>query len=237
MVCCLFIICSSYLTPSRTSPGKKVVTSVIPQPSAQPVLEEDANSLYESFGLSDLGLSKDAFRTAYKGYNNLKKKGRVDDTRYLTICDFSQSSRKKRLYVLDMENEEVVMNTFVAHGRNSGYEYATKFSNTPSSHRSSLGFYVTLNTYQGDHGLSLRLKGLEPGFNDKAYSRAIVIHGAGYIEDSYLNRSGRMGRSFGCPAIPKSESDEIINTIKDGTLVFVYHPTATYLKRSRILNG
>lgn len=164
------------------------------------------------------------------------KKNKLERQRYLTICDFSQSSGRKRLYILDMENNEIVRQTYVAHGKNSGREYASRFSNRPSSLQSSLGFYLTMKTYHGEHGLSLRLQGLEAGINDKAYRRAIVIHGAGYIERSYLSQAGRMGRSFGCPAVPASESKTIINTIKEGTLVFIYHPGAGYLKKSKILN-
>jgi hypothetical protein len=112
----------------------------------------------------------------------------------------------------------------------SGGEFARQFSNKPESHQSSLGFYVTKNTYFGQHGLSLRLEGLEKGINDKAYRRAIVLHGATYIGE------GHMGRSFGCPAVPKHESKKIIQTIKDGTCLFIYHPNKQYLSKSTILN-
>jgi hypothetical protein len=123
-----------------------------------------------------------------------------------------------------------VLNTYVAHGRNSGGEYARKFSNKIKSLQSSLGFYVTKKSYTGEHGLSLRLDGVEPGINDKAYRRAIVMHGASYIGE------GLMGRSFGCPAVPKKESKTIINTIKNGTCLFIYHPEKKYLQSSKILN-
>ena len=129
------------------------------------------------------------------------------------------------------------MNTFVAHGRNSGREYATKFSNKPNSLQSSLGFYVTKNTYTGEHGLALKIKGVDPGFNDNAWRRNIVIHGALYIDDAWLHHSAYMGRSWGCPALPQKESNTIINTIKNGTCLFIYHPAKNYLLRSKILNG
>jgi hypothetical protein len=183
--------------------------------------------------LSKMGLSKEAFEYSFKGYQYLLEKNKLTNPGLLTICDFSQSSKKKRLYLIDMTNNKVLMNTWVAHGRNSGVEYANKFSNKPESLQSSLGFYVTGQTYQGAHGLSLRVNGLEPGFNDKAYKRAIVIHGANYIGGD----KSFMGRSFGCPAVPARESATIINKIKNGTCLFIYHPAKNYLKTSKILNG
>lgn len=186
--------------------------------------------LYNVMELQAAGLSKKAFESAYKGYLNLLDKKLVAPG-YLSICDFSQSSKRKRFYLLDMEDNRVLINTYVAHGRNSGGEYARRFSNRASSLQSSLGFYITGNTYFGEHGLSLRLAGLEPGINDKALRRAIVMHGASYIG------KGSAGRSFGCPAVPVKESKRIINTIKNGTCLFIYHPQASYLTRSKILNG
>jgi hypothetical protein len=193
--------------------------------------------LYDALCLKEKGLSKKAFELAYKGYRKLLSKGKLSNTRYLTICDMGQSSRKKRLYVIDMVNNVLTINTWVAHGRNSGVEYATRFSNKMSSKQSSLGFYITMSTYNGQHGLSLRVKGLEPGFNDKAIVRGLVVHGADYIGDGQYEQHTIMGRSYGCPAVPRSESLQLINTIKEGTCLFIYHPTTTYLRRSKILNG
>ena len=190
-----------------------------------------ASLLYDLMELDTKGLSKEAFDYAYKGYKQLLEKGTISRSEYLTICDLSQSSKKRRLYLIDIANSKVVLNTYVAHGRNSGGEYARRFSNKTSSHQSSLGFYITRNTYSGEHGLSLRLEGLEPGFNDKAYRRAIVVHGASYIGE------GSAGRSYGCPAVPAKESKTLINTIKNGTCLFIYHPQVNYLKGSKILNG
>jgi hypothetical protein len=116
-------------------------------------------------------------------------------------------------------------------------EFATHFSNRAKSHQSSLGFYVTGSTYYGEHGLSLRLQGLETGFNDHAVRRNIVVHGASYIGNDYLQENKVMGRSYGCPAVPSDEASEIINLIKDGSCLFIYHPTKIYLQKSRILNG
>jgi hypothetical protein len=135
-----------------------------------------------------------------------------------------------------MTNHKLLFNTYVAHGRNSGGEYATRFSNTPESLQSSLGFYITSNTYIGQHGLSLRINGMESGYNSKAYDRSIVIHGAAYVDASRARSAYGMGRSFGCPAVPQRESRKIINTIKNGTCLFIYHPSRNYLLNSKILN-
>lgn len=225
----------SWLPPAKDIPTPKT-NSFIDSIERNPI-ENEAAKLYNELGLGDKGLSKDAFEYAYKGYNKLLEKHIIKNPEFLTICDFSQSSNNKRLYIIDLSNDELVLNTYVAHGRNSGGEFATRFSNKVSSLQSSLGFYITQNTYYGEHGLSLKVSGLEPGFNDKAYRRAIVIHGADYIGDSWLNHSNYMGRSYGCPAVPEKEKETIINTIKNGTCLFIYHPSKNYLKGSKILNG
>jgi len=192
---------------------------------------------YEELQLAGRGLSKQVFECAYKGYQHLVKKQCLNNPWILTICDLSQSSNRKRLYILDLEENKVLLTSYVAHGRGSGGEYASRFSNNNRSHQSSLGFYITSSTYYGENGLSLRLKGLEPGFNDRAARRSIVIHGAAYIGDEYLQSNKFMGRSYGCPAVPFDECDEIIDLIKNGSCLFIYHPTKKYLQRSKILNG
>lgn len=225
----------SWLPRKKENSATKDITA-IPVASVSSV-DIEATQLYTSLGLKEVGLSETAFKYAYKGYNKLLKKRIIKRSELLTICDFSQSSAKKRLYIVDLEKNEIVLNTYVAHGKNSGGQFATKFSNKTSSHQSSLGFYLTKNTYYGEHGLSLKVTGLEPGFNDKAMQRAIVVHGAEYIDESWLTRNNHMGRSFGCPAVPDDESDFIINTIKNGTCLFIYHPSTKYLKGSKLLNG
>ena len=197
----------------------------------------EAIVLYENLQLKDFGLSEDAFEYAYKGYQYLLSKNKIKNSDYLSICDFSQSSRNKRLYVIDLKNEKLLVNTYVAHGRNSGKEYANHFSNKPTSRQSSLGFYITSSTYKGKHGLALVINGQEPGINDKAARRRIVIHGSKYVGSNYLQFSQFMGRSFGCPAVPQKECVTIINFIKNGTCFFIYHPDKKYLNSSKILNG
>lgn len=198
--------------------------------------ESFSNLLYDSLQLDKLGLKKDALVYAYKGQQKLVRKGTISNSDILTVCDFSQPSNSKRLYIIDVKNFKVLLNTYVAHGKNSGLSYAQKFSNKASSLQSSLGFYVTKSTYYGEHGLSLRLGGLEKGYNDKAESRAIVVHGASYIGDEWASAK-YMGRSFGCPAVPQKLSNKVINLIKDGTCLFIYHPSKSYLHGSKVLNG
>ena len=193
--------------------------------------------IYDSLQLGKKGLKKEAFNYAYAGYKKLEEEGKLNKEGLITICDLSQSSRRKRLYLIDLNECKLLLNTYVAHGKNSGGEYARKFSNKPESLQSSLGFYRTKTTYYGGHGLALTISGLEPGFNDKAERRKIVVHGSQYIGDNYRRWGKFMGRSFGCPAVPMKQSKILINTIKDGSCLFIYHPSKTYLKGSKILNG
>ncbi|MBD0331464.1 MAG: murein L,D-transpeptidase catalytic domain family protein [Chitinophagaceae bacterium] len=195
-----------------------------------------STELYDKLQLQSLGLSLEAMQYAYKGYKYLLNKGALHKN-LLTICDFSQKSSKKRMYIIDVKNGSVLMNTYVAHGRNSGMDYATKFSNSPQSLQSSLGFYVTKGIYMGKHGLSLKVAGMEKGFNDNAEARAIVVHGAEYIGSSRMHSAAFMGRSFGCPAVPAEVAEQVINTIENGSCLFIYHPSQSYLHGSKILNA
>ena len=153
----------------------------------------------------------------------------------LSIVDFSLPSYKKRLFVIDMEHYKVLFNELVAHGRNTGREWATSFSNQSESYKSSPGFYLTRETYEGKNGYSLKLQGLENGINDRAYERGIVMHGAPYVNAALANAQGFIGRSQGCPAVPVQSSRPIINTIKNGTCLFIYHSTPAYLSASKWL--
>ena len=198
-------------------------------------VEYYSNLLYDSLHLGQMGMKKDALMYAYKGQQKLVDAGKISNPNILTVCDFSQPSSSKRLYIIDVRNFKVLLNTYVAHGRNSGQLYAEHFSNRPRSLQSSLGFYITKGTYFGGHGLSLRLSGQDRGFNDRAESRAIVVHGASYIGDEWLG--GKMGRSFGCPAVPARIAPKVIDLIKNGTCLFIYHPLKSYLHGSNVLNG
>lgn len=175
-----------------------------------------------------------AFEQAYEGYSKIK--GRKKDI--LTVVDFSKPSTKERLYVLDMNRKKLLFVSHVSHGKKSGENYATSFSNVNGSNKSSLGFYLTDNTYTGKNGYSLLLDGLEKGINDKARERAIVIHGADYSDPAKIGSSGgRLGRSLGCPALPPKLSRPIINTIKDGSVLFIYADNKNYLAKSSLLNS
>ena len=176
------------------------------------------------------------FALAMRGFMHLKHTQELTDTQHITIIDFSKYCNKKRLWVLDLVHLKVKINEWVAHGKRSGNDYATTFSNRHNSQKSSLGFYVTGGTYWGRNKFSLKLHGLEKSYNSNAFYRGIVIHGANYISNNIVNRNERIGRSFGCPAVSKSSNNKIINTIKGGSCLFIYHPTSYYLNNSTILN-
>lgn len=199
--------------------------------------DAEVGNLYCEMNLEESGLHREVFEYAYKGYLLLLDQHRIQKSNIITICDFSQSSRNRRLYVVDLKTRKILVNTYVAHGRRSGGEYANSFSNKWSSHKSSLGFYVTERTYTGKHGYALKLHGLEKGFNDKADRRNIVIHGSKYVGEDFLKSNRFNGRSFGCPAIPKANVNEVIENVKGGSCFFIYHPTKKYLIGSKILNS
>lgn len=200
-------------------------------------VKKDSISVYDSLRLDMAGLSRKAFDYAQKGFRKLLEQGRLQNDGILAIADFSQSSNQKRLYVLDMKNYKLLFHTLVAHGKNSGREMATSFSNRPSSYKSSPGFYITGSTYHGSNGYSLKLNGIEKGINDRALQRAIVMHGADYVSESFIESQGYIGRSLGCPAVPLRDARPIINTIKDNSCLFIYEPGQSYAKNSPLLKG
>lgn len=174
------------------------------------------------------------FKKAMEGFYALKQKGQIQKD-ILTVIDFSLSSTKKRLWVIDLSSNTVLYNSLVSHGMNSGGEFAKSFSNSPSSNKSSLGFYTTGETYNGKHGLSLKLDGQERGINSNARSRAVVMHGAAYANPSILKSQGFLGRSQGCPAIPENLKKKIIQTIKGKSCIFIYHPSRSYEIASKLV--
>ncbi|KTD19267.1 Uncharacterised protein [Legionella lansingensis] len=176
-------------------------------------------------------LNKKVLKLALTAYQKAAAKGAVKKP-VLTVIDYSLPSNKQRMWVFDVRKERLLYNTYVAHGRNSGLDVPRHFSNKPSSKESSLGTYITRNTYIGSKGYSLNLQGLERGFNDNAYSRRVVIHGAWYVEPDFIKKAGRAGRSWGCPSIAKTLAKPVINTIKDGSVVFAYYPDSYYLSHS-----
>jgi hypothetical protein len=172
-----------------------------------------------------------------KGYIKLQEEEKIPQGKPLTLIDFTLPSSEKRMWIIDMSDGTIIHHGHVSHGRNSGDLIASKFSNLSSSYMSSLGFYLTGETYQGKHGYSLRLDGLEKGFNDKARDRAIVIHGADYAKEAFISQTGRLGRSLGCPALPHEIVAEVIDIIKDKSCLFIYGNDQQYLQKSNFLNS
>ena len=186
---------------------------------------------YDNLGLEPV-ISYDAFEEALKGYIAIDEK----ESDILTLIDFSKPSNVRRLAIIDMKHGRLIDTSVVSHGQGSGELYARKFSNRDKSHQSSLGFYLTAGTYQGGNGYSLRLVGLEKGYNDNALSRAIVMHGADYCSESVTKTGQRLGRSWGCPAVPMDKSRKIIDTIKGGSVLFIYADDTDYLAHSPVLS-
>lgn len=207
-----FSLTSFAATPTTTAPANTTNTNNTSPASLNPQVFQLAKSAYECAVLT--GAAK---------------------PQTLTIIDYSLPSTQKRMWVINMQTNQVLYNTLVAHGQGSGGVMATRFSNQAQSHATSLGLFKTASTYEGKNGYSLRLIGLDQGFNSNAMARAVVMHGAPYVNDN-IAKSGRLGRSWGCPAVPKQLAQPIINTIKDGNLVFAYYPDQQWLKNSKYLN-
>ena len=191
---------------------------------------------YKAWNIAAAGISNEVFTYAIKGFNCLSQSNKINNTGIITIIDFSKPSTQKRLYILNLTTGEILFNTLVAHGRNTGLLYPTSFSNKSSSYESSLGFYVTLSTYTGNNGYSLKLQGCEKGFNDNALQRNIVLHGAAYVNESFIQQNGFLGRSYGCPAVPFELHHQIIDLIKNGSCLFIYHPNKKYVQSSAFIN-
>ncbi|MBC7935130.1 MAG: murein L,D-transpeptidase catalytic domain family protein [Rhizobacter sp.] len=192
--------------------------------------------IYDSLNLDELGLSAEAFNYAITGYEKLKQSGKIFNDKVISIVDFTKPSYKKRLFVIDLNNYKLLFNTYVAHGQNTGAAYAKAFSNKAESHQSSLGFYITSGTYNGGNGYSMYLNGVENGFNNQAYDRSIVMHGAPYVSEGMIRSKGYIGRSHGCPAVPEKLNKPIIEKIKNGSCFFIYSDNRSYLSKSRLLH-
>jgi len=166
---------------------------------------------------------------------NVAAKDGLSSKPILTVVDYSLPSTAKRMWIFDLAKKQLLFNTLVAHGKNSGENYAKSFSDKMGTLKSSFGVFVTANTYEGQHGYSLKLKGLEPGINDLAEERLIVMHGAWYVDEAIAKLKGRIGRSWGCFAVNENLAAPIINTVKDGSLIFAYYPDKTWIKHSKYL--
>lgn len=211
---------------------KKIVTGLVLYGSllfgADLSCEENIKTIYKDLGVENK-LEYSTFLKAIQGYNRIEDK----KAGYITIIDFSKPSNEERFFVIDLENKKVDFSTYVTHGKNSGLGTAVKFSNNPNSYQSSLGFYLTKNTYEGSNGYSLRLLGLEPGINSNAMDRNIVVHGADYATKEFMDKYGFLGRSLGCPAIPEEISKEVIDYIKGGTVLYINGNDETYYAKSK----
>ncbi len=181
------------------------------------IMASDITTLYDKSEIKE-HISIKQFTKAAEGFYLIKER----NSNILTFIDFSVASTQKRLYIIDMSSGKLLFNTYVSHGKNSGDLYAKYFSNREGSLMSSRGFYLTADTYYGGNGYSLRLKGLEKGVNDNAYKRYIVVHGASYANPSTIAQRGKLGRSFGCPAVPQNESRTIIDLIKGGSVLYIH---------------
>ena len=186
--------------------------------------------------INDDDLSLEVFQIAVKGYSELSLKNKLKNKKFLTIVDMSVSANTERMYIIDMEKRTLVDKKLVAHGMKTGNEFASDFSNEQSSHKSSIGFFITGELYNGRHDLSMKLDGQEYS-NDNARSRGVVVHSADYVSCDYIKSNGRLGRSYGCPAIEKDGYEETVNKLQGGSCYFIYYPSRSYLSRSRIVNS
>lgn len=217
----LFSFSPSKVFLSELKNNNLLVSKAVPVSS----IDNNVEMVYNNLHANNFALPKEeSFTQALKGFYLLKEKGLIKKN-ILTLVDFSLSSNLKRLWVIDLTTNTVLFQSLVAHGRNTGEEFANSFSNAQQSFKSSLGFYVTGEIYNGKHGMSLRLDGLEKGLNDNARSRGVVMHAANYVSNSFIKNNKRLGRSQGCPAIPEELSKDIINAIKDKSCLFIYHPS------------
>ena len=195
--------------------------------------ELNIKELYNELNAAQYDLSFTAFRYAYIGYQTMKKQHRLNNKELFSIIDFTKDCNSKRFYTIDLEKMKIVYYTYVAHGKKSGERMATSFSDAVESNKSSIGFYITGSTYNGGNGYSLILHGDEKGYNSNLAKRSVVVHAADYANEDYIARNGRMGRSLGCPALPENIYKQVIETIKEKTMIFAYYNDAKYLKTSK----
>lgn len=207
--------------------------SFFPNPNNKMEVNVKSNT-EQKFSNPTANISSQAFTSAIKGWQQLGGLNAFKN-KHIVIIDFTKPSTEKRLFIYDAIDQKIIHESLVAHGKNSGELYANSFSNISGSHQSSLGFYKTLNTYTGKHGMSLRLEGLEKS-NNQAFDRAIVIHSASYVSQNFILKNGRLGRSHGCPALPEKDYEKVIEWIKEGACIFIYHSQSEYLSQSEVLN-
>jgi hypothetical protein len=240
IISCVCFCAFTSMAPGNSAlgAGDRKFSSLLPSVSNEvPAVGKWIDSVYSTIHLDSFGLNKDIFFYACKGYEYFLNENKLLNTSLLTICDYSQSSSSKRLYVIDLTEGKLLFNTYVSHGKKSGDEYATSFSNRSDSHKSSLGFMITGETYKGKKGYSMYLDGMETGINNNVRLRNVVMHGSNYVNAKRADEGNAIGRSFGCPAVSYAEHKKIINTIKNGSCFFVYADDKLYTSSSKILSA
>lgn len=223
-------------TSADSHPVTLVTTAAAESKLTRATFEDSVQRLYDHIDLSSYNLDFNVFRLGIIGYHALKSEGKLGAQNLLTIIDFTKPSTEKRFYTIDLDRKKVKFHSLVAHGRTTGENMAKMFSNKAHSNASSLGFYVTGETYVGSKGYCLRLDGQEKLYNGNLRSRGVVVHSADYVSESWIAKNGRIGRSQGCPALPTEINKLVINTIKDKTAVFAYYNDNEYLKSSVYLD-
>jgi hypothetical protein len=214
--------------------------TVIPEGEGGEATAPDAVSavapLLDLAAARDAGVAEEVLHLALSAVGCAVASGDIAAPPTLTLIDYSRPSVEPRLWVFDTRSGQLLYRELVAHGKGTGENMATRFSDTDNSHQSSLGLFVTEDTYVGSNGYSLRLNGLEPGFNSHARERAIVMHGAPYVDPQFALKQGRLGRSWGCPALRQAVAQKVIDTVRGGGVIFSYYPDQQWLKASRFLN-
>ena len=232
----LYFSCMSCGTAMKKSAASAKISEASIQTTDKLQSENSLQQLKKHFSQRIKEIDPEALETGLKAYMCATHAQRQGKGRYLTIIDYNQPSSQKRMYIIDMVHQKLISSQLVAHGQNTGGREALKFSNKDGSHQSSLGVFVTQTPYRGKHGLSLRLRGLERGYNDNASQRAIVLHGANYVNQDYVRKYGMIGRSWGCPAIDNSQVKTTVNTLKSGSIIVAYFKDNQWLSKSNYLH-
>lgn len=192
-------------------------------------------SLFDRLSAAAPQLNREALKQALNATHCATRNG-LGEAERLAVIDFSLPSSRERLWIFDLRRGGLVLRDLVAHGRNSGQNLARQFSNREGSHQSSIGLFRGSEPYRGKHGYSLRMDGLEPGINDNARRRAIVIHGASYVDPDWIERQGRIGRSLGCPSVRPEVAKQVVDQLKNGQYVFGWYPDPVWQQQSKLLN-
>jgi hypothetical protein len=228
-----FYICA-FLSIVGWGPGPIISSLFSPSVTIPPNARDWINQEIMVIDAQAKNIDPEVLKLGLLAYFHARERG-FPHKQLLTLIDYSKPSNERRLWVVDMRTNRVLFNTWVSHGKNSGEVLPTSFSNESGSLKSSIGVFLTINSYMGENGYSLRLMGLEQGFNDNAFNRSIVVHGAWYSDPEVIKKYGQLGRSWGCPSVRPQETRPLINTIKDNSLVVVYYPDRNWLRNSTFL--